>query len=408
MNTSTSEPLLFKFAERDPRLAEWLKAYPVSVFSEHSYQSIELMERYSIELAGRLLDELGLISLLQDWRSPEELCQVRSFQPGFRFALNWILRRLDKTGCLEMRHDGETPRYHLRGAPKLAGIDQLRAMGISINPANVATLDLLDHAANLYPAVARGEQSGEAALFDSHGIGLWLNYFSNDNLTYAVNNWVGGVVAANRLSDRTRLRILELGAGAGSGTEILLHCLEERGLLRHIERYVVTEPNAFFRRRAQREVSRHYPNVPMEWRALDINLSWENQEIARNSFDLVYGVNVLHVSKNLAFTLNQARSSLADHGWLVMGECLRPFADQAIYPELMFQILESFTDVELDPEVRPNPGFLTAEQWRRAFVHAGIQRVEVAPDVEKIHRVYPHFFTGAICGQDSASGNLFG
>ena len=108
---------------------------------------------------------------------------------------------------------------------------------------------------------------------------------------------------------------------------------------------------------------------------------------------------MLHVSKDLFFTLNQARSLLANDGWLVIGECLRPLINQPMYPELMFQILESFTGVETDTEIRSNPGFLTADQWRRAFARADIELVEVAPDVESIHKIYPHFFTGAICGQ---------
>jgi hypothetical protein len=117
----------------------------------------------------------------------------------------------------------------------------------------------------------------------------------------------------------------------------------------------------------------------------------------------VYGVNVLHVAKDLLFSLNQARFALASDGWLVIGECLRPYPNQPIYPELMFQILESFTDVHTDQEIRPNPGFLTANQWRRAFTRAGFARAEVAPDVDRIRGIYPHFFTGAICGQNTTN-----
>ena len=68
----------------------------------------------------------------------------------------------------------------------------------------------------------------------------------------------------------------------------------------------------------------------------------------------------------------------------------------------MFQILASFTNVETDPEIRPNPGFLTAEQWRRAFLRVGYGNAEVSPDIERIREFYPHFFTGAICGQNTA------
>ena len=230
---------------------------------------------------------------------------------------------------------------------------------------------------------------------------LWLKYFHNDNLTYAVNNWVGAAVAADHLSSQRPLQILEIGAGTGSATEILVTVLDQHGLLSRLARYIVTEPNAYFRRCNQRKLAAQHPNLPLEWATLDLNLPWNTQQIPSGEFDLVYAVNVMHIAKNLLFSLNEARSALAVDGWLVIGECIRPYANQPIYAELMFQILDSFTNVKTDPEIRPNPGFLTAEQWRRAFLRAGFGCVEVAPDVEAIRGIYPHFFTGAICGQNS-------
>ena len=264
---------------------------------------------------------------------------------------------------------------------------------------------MLDKAASVYPAVARGEKSGEQELFGTETTPLWLNYFHNDNLTYAVNNWPGVVLAAKHLSSRPKLRILEVGAGAGSASGILLRWFDERELLLRIERYLITEPNAFFRRRGQRELSKQFPGVPLEWQALDINSPWRNQITADGEFDLIYGVNVLHVAKDLLFSLSQARDVLADDGWLVIGECMRPYVDQPIYAELMFQILDSFTDVITDPEVRPNSGFLSTDHWRRAFTRAGFERVEVTPNIDRIRDIYPHFFTGAVCGRRPATIN---
>ena len=400
VNAASSGAPIFRVRPSDPRLAHWLKGYPPSVFSERLYRSIELMERYSIDLAIDLLRRLDLMDQLGEWRSANELCQVLSFQQGFRFALGWILERLVETGCVEVRANGGTRSYYLRRAPWQPDLERLRAVGLNIDPANAASLDLLDHAASLYPAVASGEQSGDHSLFGPQGIPLWLKYFHNDNLTYAVNNWVSAILAADRLSTQPRLRILELGAGAGSASETLVRWFDQCGLLPQIERYLITEPNAFFRRRAQRELAKQYPGLALEWAALDLNLPWDAQGVASSEFNLVYAVNVLHVSKNLLFSLNQARSALTGDGWLVIGECLRPYVNQPIYPELMFQILESFTEVQTDPEIRPNPGFLTADHWRRAFTRAGFERVEVAPDIDSIREIYPHFFTGAICGQN--------
>jgi SAM-dependent methyltransferase len=392
----------FRVQPSDPRLAEYLKEYPPSVFSERLYQSMELLERYSIEMAVDLARRLKVVEHLVEWRSVDDLCRLLSFQPAFKFALNWILERLVEIDCVETRTDGKTRLYHLRHALPQPNLENLRASGLQIDPGNAATLDLLDHAASLYPVVANGEQSGDRSLLGPQGVPLWLNYFHNDNSTYAVNNWIGAAVAAERVSSKRSFRVLEVGAGPGSASEILLRLFDQRGLLPRIERYLITEPNAFFMRCSQRKLAKQYPDLPLEWTALNLDRPWSSQGIQPGEFDLVYAVNVLHISKDLLFSLNEARLALANGGWLVIGECLRPYSNQPMYPELMFQILESFTDVQTDPEIRPNPGFLTAENWRRAFTRAGFQHAEVAPNIDRIREIYPHFFTGAICGQNVA------
>jgi polyketide synthase PksN len=335
-----------------------------------------------------------------EWRSVDDLCRLLSFQPSFKFALHWILERLVEIDCIEARTDVDTRFYHLRGTLPRIDLEKVRAAGLQIDPANAATFDLLDHAASLYPTVAKGEQSGDRSLLGPQGVPLWLNYFHNDNSTYAVNNWVGAAIAAKRLSSQGALRILEVGAGPGSASEILLRLFDERGLLPRIERYLVTEPNAYFMRCSQRKLARQYSKLPLQWAPLNLDLPWSTQGINPGEFDLVYAVNVMHISKDLLFSLNEARRALTSDGWLVIGECLRPYFNQPIYPELMFQILESFTNVQTEPEIRPNPGFLTAEHWRQAFTRAGFQHAEVAPEIDRIREIYPHFFTGAICGQN--------
>ena len=405
VNAAAFDAHKFETGRSDPRLAEFLVEFPGSIFSERLYQSIELMERYSMELAVDLLGQLNVAEQLAQWRSVDELCGQLGFQTRFKPALQWILARLIETGCIEVRDDATSRSYRLGKTPWQPDLTHFRAIGVKIEPSNAATLDLLDHAANLYPAIATGRQSGDQNLFGPEGVPLWLKYFHNDNLTYAVNNWVGAAIAVDHLFSRRTLKILELGAGTGSGTEILLKRLDERGLSSRVERYLVTEPNAYFRRCHQRKLAALHSNLSLEWAALDLDLPWHTQGIAPGEFDLVYAVNVMHISKNLLFSLNEARLSLAENGWLVIGECVRPFADQPIYPELMFQILDSFTNVEIDPEIRPNPGFLTAQQWRHAFLRAGFGHTDVAPDIDRIREFYPHFFTGAICGQNITKAN---
>jgi SAM-dependent methyltransferase len=390
----------FNLRPSDKRLAGYLEEYPSSFFGETLYQSIELMERYSIDLAIDLLERLNVLEQLDQPRSAPELCQTLAFQTRFSSTLGWLLQRLVETGCIEIETKNDGQRlYRLLSRPWPPQCPELRQIALGIDPANASTLDLLDYAATLYPPVAAGKQNGEQGLFLPQGINLWLNYFHNNNLTYAVNNWLGAVVAANNLANRSSFQILEIGAGAGSGSEILLRSLNERGLLPRLQRYLITEPNAFFRRRSQRELAPRYSDLPLEWTSLDMNQPWDTQGIVPGTFTLVYGVNVLHVARDLLFSLRQARNALAPDGWLVISECVRPRLNQPMYPELVFQILDSFTEVDTDPEFRPNPGFLTADHWRNAFKRAGFEHTEIKPELDRICEFYPHFFTGAICGR---------
>ena len=271
MNAPLLDAPKFETGRSDPRLAECLKEFPSAIFSERLYQSIELMERYSIELAVDLLGQLNLAEQLDAWRSPDELCDVLRFQPRFRLPLHWMLTRLVETGCLEVQSDSGVRSYRLRKTPWQPDLKCLRTLALNIDAGNAATLDLLDHAARLYGIVATGEKSGDQNLLGPQGVPLWLNYFNNNNLTYAVNNWIGAAAAADRLSSRPTLRVLEIGAGTGSATEILLTLLGERELLPRLERYLVTEPNAYFRRCNQRKLAAQYPNLPLEWTTVDLD-----------------------------------------------------------------------------------------------------------------------------------------
>src|SRR5215831_17485804 len=102
------------------------------------------MERYSIEVAVDLLGQLNLAEQLGEWRSADELCRMRSFQPRFKLPLQWILERLVETGCLGISVDGKSRTYRLQGMPWKPDLKHLRALGLQIDPGNAATFNLLD------------------------------------------------------------------------------------------------------------------------------------------------------------------------------------------------------------------------------------------------------------------------
>jgi len=361
------------------------------VFNPQQHRGCELVERYALHHAIDLVGRLGLTEPLASPRTVEELLACHGFGAGFRPALRWLLEHLVAAGLLTR----EGPRYALPGPLPPPALAELRAEGLANDPSYAPAFALLDEAAAIYPRVARGETSGERALFLR--VRLWTAYFSNQNRYYALNNRVAAAAAAARLP-RDGGAVLEVGAGLGSATEALIAALRARGTLGALESYDATEPVVFFRRRAEGTLGTAHPGVGLAFSALDINQPWAGQGIEPGRHHLVWGVNVFHLARDLDAVLREALAAVAPGGWLVVGEGVRPFPGHPVGAELPFQILESFVDVRLDPERRPTPGFLTAEQWQGALARAGFSPVETVPDVIRMRALHPGLFAAALCG----------
>lgn len=381
----------------DPRLYEHLRAFPRELFGEAFYRSCEAIDRYVVEWTLELARELGLGADLGDWVDAPTLRMRRGWVPEFAPALSWLLERLAAAASVERRDAAGAPQYRVRGALPEPQREELRAMVLALAPDNLATVELLDLAAGAYAAVARGETSGEEALFGRGQTDLWRRYFDNGNPLYAINNRIAAIAAAERVPSGP-FRVLEIGAGGASASAALLEALRTRGRLADLRRYRVTELSPFLRRHGERTLRRDWPDLPIEFGTLDIDGDWSAQGVEDGACELVFGVNVLHVAVDLLPSLRQAHRALAAGGWLVAGECVRAFPGQPVYVELVFQLLTGFTRVRTD-ERRPTHGFLAPEQWRRSLLDAGFATVQVSPDVERIRDIYPRFSTAAICGR---------
>jgi pyochelin synthetase len=382
----------------DPRVYAVLAeaGFGDELFNPRQHRSCELVERYTLETAVALTETLGLPALLAVPRTVDALLDARGFATAFRAPLAWLLARLAAAGLLA--RDGDA--YRLAAPLPPPAVAAVRAACLETDPAYAPALDLVDEAAAIYPRVAAGETSGERALFQR--VALWVAYFNNAHPYYALNNRVAAQAAAARVGDAD-VRVLEVGAGLGSATEALLDALAARGRLGALARYDATEPVVFFRRRAARTLAAAHSGVPLAFGDLDLDRPWAAQGVEPGRLGLVWGVNVFHLARDLGAALDEAHAALAPGGWLVLGEGIRPAPGRPVAAEMPFQLLERFADVALDPDVRPTPGFLTAEQWQRALERAGFADVALVPDVVRLRALYPGFFAAAVCGRRPAS-----
>ena len=363
----------------DPRLYAPLAAAGLSPdpFDPIQDRACKLVDLYTLHVAIDLLRELADPALLARGASADDLLAKGGYVAAFRPALGWLLGRAAAAG-VDVR--GPLPRTD-RAA--------VRAACLAIEPSYGPAFTLMDEAAALYPRVARGEVNGDRALLMKAS--LWVAYFDNRNGYYALNNRVVAAAAAARAVGPAR--VLEVGAGLGSASEAVL------ARLRTVERYHVTEPLPFFRKRAERTLRAAHPGLALEFGALDVNGSWAAQGVRPAGQGFVVGVNVFHLARNLVATLREAREALEPGGWLVAGEAIRPHPHACVGAELPFQILQSYHAVEIDPELRPTPGFLTAEGWSEALRRAGFTEIELVPDAARLRELWEGAITAAVCGR---------
>ena len=362
--------------------------FDADLFNPRQHRCCELVDRYALEHATALLAVLQVDALLREPQTADALAEARGFAAPFRRPLAWLCRYLAHAGVLAA--DGA--RYRLvrpLAAPALA---EVRAAVLDTDASYAPALALLDEAAAIYPRVARGETSGERALFLRAR--LWADYFDNANGYYGLTNRVAARAAAARLPPGGR--VLEIGAGLGSATSALL---DEAAVPGRLGAYRVTEPVPFFRRRAERSLAAAHPGVPLVFGELDVNQPWAAQGVPAQGCDLVWGVNVMHLARDLDGALREARTALAPGGTLVLGEGLRPGSEIPVAAELPFQLLESLADVETHPETRPTAGFLTAEIWLAALRRAGFEDVVLVPDAIRLRALVPAFLAAAVVGR---------
>jgi len=356
-----------------------------------------LYDEFVYRLALKVIRETGLESMLREGGGAEAIAA----REGLAIAqavvpLDWMLRLLAARGVLERLPGGAPAEFRARGPLPTEEPAAVREEQARHDPSWMPSYVLAETVAQDYPAFLRGDVAGEEVLFSPRRLRLWVDYFSNQNGLYAVNNRIGAAAVEQWLPLDGEV-VLELGGGLGSGAIAVLERLALAGRAQAIQEYRFTElVPAFLRRGEQALRARRPEGLSVMFDNLDMNRPFEAQGIAPASVSAVYAVNTLHVAHDLDFTLGQILRTLRPGGWLIISECVRPFPGHAIYAEFIFNLIQTFRSPRLHPVHRPNGGFLTPDQWKGAIESAGFADTRFIPDVMRIHQEVPDFYAGAI------------
>ena len=389
---------------QDPRDAERIAAIVaprlpaslVSVFDARFARSSGLFEEFVSRLALAVFREAGLAESVGEWGTVDEIVRRAGLDPHrTAVPVSWMVRHLAGRGVLAREDDGGVARFRGRDLgpldPSPIAAEQQRH-----DARCLPSYTLAETVARDYPAFLRGGPAGEQILFAPTRLPLWIGYFSNDNVLYAVNNQLGAVAVETWMPPGP-VTILELGGGLGSGAAALLQHLSSAGRAGEVQAYRFTELVPAFLRRGQRLLEERFAaGPPLTFAPLDMNRPFGEQGVAPGSVSIVYAVNTLHVATDLAATLGEVCRALEPGGQLVVSECVRPWPADTLYPEFIFNLLETFRSPRLHPVYRPNGGFLTPEQWEGALKAAGFTGVRMLPDLVRLREEFPGFYVAAI------------
>lgn len=370
-----------------------LSADLMPLFSDRFIQSCACFEEYVRLLALQVVRETGIATAAREPGTPAEIAARAGLDPvRAPVPVGWLLTTLAMGG--HARRDG-VGRFTIAGELPASDPNEAIVKQEQLDPTVLASYRMAALAASLYPAVLRGTVSGEESLFSPDRVGAWFDYFSNDNALYAISNWIGAI-AAERALGGTGGAVLEIGGGLGSGMAALLERFAHVDRLSVVRAYRFTEVAPSFLRRGQRRMAGKYPGIQLNFVRLDMDRPFAEAGVEAGAFALVYGVNTLHVARDLEFTLGEIRNALSPGSAVVISECVRPIPGRPIYIEFIFNLLEAFRSPRLVKPWRPNGGFLTPEQWTAAFQACGFTDIAIYPDISIIREVYPSFVVGAI------------
>ncbi|EHA28193.1 hypothetical protein ASPNIDRAFT_43495 [Aspergillus niger ATCC 1015] len=156
------------------------------------------------------------------------------------------------------------------------------------------------------------------------------------------------------------MRVLEIGAGTGSMSEMALSSLRSPTGAHLFSRYVFTDISAGFFAAAQ---DKFKGQANMEYRTLDITRDPTEQGFEEHSFDLIIASNVIHVAPNLHEALLHTNKLLAKNGRFLLQEF---YSESGALPGWWVG----------ENDGRPEKPYISGERWDMQLRAAGFTGCE--------------------------------
>jgi acyl transferase domain-containing protein/acyl carrier protein len=232
-----------------------------------------------------------------------------------------------------------------------------------------AEITMLARCGEQLVGVLRGAIDPVALLFADGGSETLDSLYREAPFARAMNETLAAALRAAlaKVPVTRPVRILEIGAGTGGTTAVVLPLLQGRRAT-----YAFTDLSTAFLERAAREFAEH---SFMTFQLFDVERELAAQGVAPGSFDVVIAANVVHATRDIAAALRHARELLAPGGALLLveGTTREPWVD------LTFGLTDGWWRF-VDSARRPSYPLLDRPAWRAALAETGFVDIALTPN----------------------------
>ncbi|MBW4478215.1 MAG: SDR family NAD(P)-dependent oxidoreductase [Tolypothrix brevis GSE-NOS-MK-07-07A] len=235
-------------------------------------------------------------------------------------------------------------------------------------PEKKAALELLDTCLRKLPQILRGNIQATDILFPKSSMEKVENMYQRNSLSDYFNTFVAKTAEAYirqriQADPQTKIRILEIGAGTGGTTALVLPQL--RQVQHAIDEYCYTDLSKAFLMHAEKNYGQDYSYL--NYKLLNIEQAIAPQGIESGTYDIVIATNVLHATKNIRQTLRHTKTALKRNGLLLLNEVV----EKSIIGTLTFGLLDGWWLYQ-DEELRiPGSPLIELECWLKILKEEG-------------------------------------
>lgn len=217
------------------------------------------------------------------------------------------------------------------------------------------------------PALLSGELDPLSLLFQDDLVSQFYQEMNNEISFHALSQYLSLLTHQN-----PSINMLEIGAGTGATTRIILDKLHPPGNQdnnAHFKSYDFTDISPSFFEKARAEFGHLQA---MNFKVLDIEQPPDEQGFELGTYDVVVAANVLHATKSLDETLRRVRSLLKDGGKLILIELVRPELSRTGF---VFGLLQGWwLGVDDNREWGP---LITEHEWNERLNQSGFSGTDL-------------------------------